>query len=178
MDKASFKPVGSVLSSYMDETLAAKAGKVSSFFKSWRNIAGARLCDHSRVVEVEKGIVIVEAEHPSWIQLLQMRQEEMLISMQKGWPELQIRGIAFRLPREGRSAVTGGSDAETAEDIRAADKQAEALRQGEALQDEPLAPPKTRPIRDEKLASALERLRKTIRERGKDAGRPKEDPSA
>jgi len=55
---------------------------------------------HSRVKELERGVLFVEADHPGWIQILQTRQAELLLAIQRRCPKLNIRGIAFRLSRE------------------------------------------------------------------------------
>ena len=54
---------------------------------------------HSQIYELERGILFVEADHPGWIQILQTKQAELLSAVQKRYPELDIRGIAFRLSR-------------------------------------------------------------------------------
>jgi len=55
---------------------------------------------HSRIKELEHGVLFVEADHPGWIQILQTRQAELLLAVQRRCPRLDIRGIAFRLSRE------------------------------------------------------------------------------
>ena len=55
---------------------------------------------HSRIRELERGVLLVEADHPGWIQILQTKQRELLSAVQRRYPELNIRGIAFRLSRE------------------------------------------------------------------------------
>ena len=55
---------------------------------------------HSRIKELERGMLIVEADHPGWIQILQTKQSELLQVIQHKCPKLDIRGIAFRLSRE------------------------------------------------------------------------------
>jgi hypothetical protein len=55
---------------------------------------------HSRIKELERGVLIVEADHPGWIQILQTKQAELLQAIQYRYPKQDIRGIAFRLSRE------------------------------------------------------------------------------
>ena len=55
---------------------------------------------HSRIKELEHGVLFVEVDHPGWIQILQTRQAELLLAVQRLCPKLDIRGIAFRLSRE------------------------------------------------------------------------------
>jgi hypothetical protein len=45
-------------------------------------------------------VLIVEADHPGWIQILQTKQAELLLAVQRQCPRLDIRGIAFRLSRK------------------------------------------------------------------------------
>ena len=164
MDRPGYKPAGNILSSFFEENLSAKAGKVSEFFKSWRGIAGERLSSHSRIAEVENGIVIVEADHPSWIQLLQMRQEEMLGAIERGWPELAIRGIAFRLRRDAPAGKPGAQGASAQPHNPARRPVVES--EDETPQRE--KPPRERaPIKDSRLARALDKLKETIAEQRK-----------
>ena len=55
---------------------------------------------HSAIRELERGVLLVEADHPGWVQILQTKQAELLSAVQRRYPELGIRGIAFRLSRE------------------------------------------------------------------------------
>ena len=58
------------------------------------------LAVHSRVTELEKGILMVEADHPGWIQILKTKKAELLSLVKKQYPELEIAGINFRLNRK------------------------------------------------------------------------------
>ena len=59
---------------------------------------------HSRIYEMERGILLVEADHPGWIMVLQTKQADLLSAVQKKYPELDVRGIAFRLSKGSFSA--------------------------------------------------------------------------
>ena len=54
---------------------------------------------HSQIRELENGVLLIEADHPGWIQILQTKQGELLSAVQRRYPVLGIRGIAFRLSR-------------------------------------------------------------------------------
>jgi len=60
---------------------------------------------HSRIRELERGILLIETDHPGWIQILQTKQGALLLAVQRHYPELKIRGIAFRLNREPFSST-------------------------------------------------------------------------
>jgi len=55
---------------------------------------------HSRVKELERGILLIEADHPGWVQILQTKQGGLLSAVQRRYPELNIRSITFNLSRE------------------------------------------------------------------------------
>jgi len=100
MDDSRVKDIGSLLRAFFDEDKVRKGSQYVEFFSSWKSIVGPREASHSRVAEIEKGILVIEAEHPGWIQLLQLRQSSILATVQARFPELGLRGIAFRLQKD------------------------------------------------------------------------------
>jgi hypothetical protein len=100
MGGSGIKDVSSLLSAFFDGETAKAAARAAGFFGGWAQIVGERLAAHSRISEIERGIVIVEAEHPGWIQVLQLRQSDILESLRQRFPELGLRAIVFRLAAE------------------------------------------------------------------------------
>ena len=100
MDDSRVKDIGSLLRAFFDEDKVRQGNQYVEFFSSWKSIVGPREASHSRVAEIEKGILVIEAEHPGWIQLLQLRQSAILAIVQTRFPELGLRGIAFRLQKD------------------------------------------------------------------------------
>lgn len=101
MDDFRARKASELLGSILTPQTAAAVQGWSNFFGSWGKVAGPNIASHSRPVDVRNGIVFVEAEHPGWIQLLQMNQHRILEKLRSGFPELGISGIAFRLARDG-----------------------------------------------------------------------------
>jgi hypothetical protein len=97
MGDSRIKDISTLLSSFFDVNKLNQGERYSSFFSSWPRVVGPRLAAHSRVADVEKGLLIVEADHPGWIQLLQIRQSSILEDVSRQYPELGLRGILFRL---------------------------------------------------------------------------------
>jgi hypothetical protein len=112
MGDSRIKDVSSLLSSFFDEGKLRQGEKYSGFFSSWPALVGSRLAAHSRVVDIEKGLLVVEAEHPGWLQLLQIRQSGILSEATRRYPELGLRGIVFRLSGQGRARVAGARQSE------------------------------------------------------------------
>jgi hypothetical protein len=97
MGDSRIKDISSLLASFFDEEKLRRGEQYNDFFTSWPHIVGVRLAAHSHVADVDKGLLIVEAEHPGWIQLLQLRQSNILNEVAHRFPELELTGIVFRL---------------------------------------------------------------------------------
>ena len=54
---------------------------------------------HSRIRELERGVLLVEADHPGWVQILQTKQGELLSAARRMHPDMDIQAIAFMLSR-------------------------------------------------------------------------------
>jgi hypothetical protein len=101
MDDSRVRKASDLLGALLSPAVRDKADAWTRFSGFWKNAAGENLAAHSRVADVRNGIVFVEAEHPGWIQLLQMRQDTILDAVAGTFPELGISGIAFRLAKDG-----------------------------------------------------------------------------
>lgn len=91
------KKAGDILSDYMRNFHTNIENGYSSVFKSWSKIAGEDMVSHSFVKDLTNGILLIEADHPGWIQLLQMRKKTILKNIHKFYPELDIINIRFIL---------------------------------------------------------------------------------
>ena len=101
MEDSRIKDVSSLLSSFFNADKLRQGERFAEFFASWSSLVGARLAAHSRVADIDKGLLVIEAEHPGWIQLLQLRQARILEDVVRRYPELALRGIAFKLSGQG-----------------------------------------------------------------------------
>ena len=108
------KKAGDLLFGFFDEHTVETAGRLSQFFSSWDAVTWEQrifsAAGHSRIVELERNVILIEADHPGWIQILQTKQEGLLASFQRRFPSLAITGISFRLSRfpiPARSLVSG-----------------------------------------------------------------------
>ena len=68
-----------------------------SLFSAWTKIAGVNEGSHSRIEEIENGVVLVKVDHPGWLQKLEIKHKSLLKNLQKNYPELSIRDIRFIL---------------------------------------------------------------------------------
>ena len=113
------KTAGDILSALFDERFVKKAHGYSKFFDSWKDITEkngiASAADHSRIKDLDKGIVLIETDHPGWKQIIQTKQSKLLNDFRIRFPQLDISGISLILgnqdsdsqksPQEWQSAV-------------------------------------------------------------------------
>ena len=58
---------------------------------------GERLAANTHVVDLKNGVLIIEADHPGWIQYLKFYQKFIIKGLQMENPNLKINSFAFRL---------------------------------------------------------------------------------
>ena len=109
MADSNFKSVSDLLSSFFDQEMVKKGGAQAGFGRAWKTIAGPPLGEHSRPGDIRHGILLVEVEHQGWMQLLQFEQDRILAEIQRRFPELEIRGIGFRLAKDFPAPIAAGA---------------------------------------------------------------------
>ena len=109
----------------------ARAGFVAGapearIYQVWDAILGADLAGRARLRDIDRGRLLVEVDHPAWMQLVQMRQRQILRRVQRRFPELGITRMHLVVSRavpeaDSRSAPTAAARraARTAARIRA-----------------------------------------------------------
>ena len=99
------KTAGDILSALFDEQFMKKAQGVSKLFDSWADITEkngiAAAASHSRIKDLDRGILLVEMDHPGWKQLIQTKQSKLLNDFRRRFPELEISGISLMLGSGG-----------------------------------------------------------------------------
>jgi hypothetical protein len=161
------KRAGELLSVFFDEKLLKKARNYSDLFSSWTRIterAGiAAAAGYSRLKEFERGVILIEADHPGWVQILRNKEQGLLKNIRRLFPELDIRGISFMLSRNfpapgGEEKPEGGAG--TTDPVSAGKTEAAF----EAPESAPKAGTYER-IKDQQFKDALKRLEQTVRKR-------------
>jgi len=99
------KTAGDVLSSLFGEGFVKKARGYSKLFDSWTDITAkngiAAAAAHSRIKDLNNGILLVEMDHPGWKQILQTKQSKLLNDFRIRFPEMNIVGISLMLGKPG-----------------------------------------------------------------------------
>jgi predicted nucleic acid-binding Zn ribbon protein len=98
------RKVGDVLRDFLKERGWPAEDPYGPLFRGWEDIAGPELGTRSRVVEVEDGVIVVEVEHPGWLQMLQLKKRSLLEAARKAVPLCKIADIRGRMAgRDGRA---------------------------------------------------------------------------
>jgi hypothetical protein len=117
------KRAGEVLSALFDERLMKKAQGYSRLFAYWNDAVRkngiAAAADHSRIRELENGVLQIEADHPGWIQILQTKEILILEDFCRAFPGMGISGISLMLSRNRPESAgeTGAADETEAETV-------------------------------------------------------------
>jgi hypothetical protein len=124
------KKADEILSAFFRMYNMEDGAEYVSFFESWQEIVGVDLASHSRVADIHNGAAIVEMDHPGWMQMFQMKEQQILREIQKRFPDLGITRLSLRLvdeatwerragprkPAQGAADPGAGADAATAPD--------------------------------------------------------------
>jgi len=99
------RKIGDVLRDFLKERGWPSEDPYARLFRGWEEIAGPDLGVRSRVVEVENGVVMVEVDHPGWLQMLQLRKKALLEAARKAVPGARVDDLRGRTSRP-RSPLT------------------------------------------------------------------------
>jgi len=160
------KTAGEILSALFDEGFVKKAQGYSKFFDSWTDITAkngiAAAAAHSRIKDLDRGIVLVETDHPGWKQIIQTKQTKLLNDFRVRFPEMDISGISLILG-------SGESRPEEETEIETVESQTE---QNRVIEEPPVQTAESAAqgydaIEDEDFKEKLKKLGQTIAEREK-----------
>ena len=77
--------------------LIEKGSNYSSLFKGWGGIVGPPLMDHSRIIDIKNAILLIEVDHPGWLQILHFKKRLFLKKLKGRYPELDIKDLHARV---------------------------------------------------------------------------------
>ncbi len=154
------RKVDDLLQQFLDRIGRSDGAPYIGLFRGWRQIVGDRIADHAEPVDIRGSALIVEADHPGWVQMVMMSQARILRQLKARYPELAITGLHIRVAGDRAAAQSNAG--------RAADTDSgEGLDQGPPP---PLMPPSAderqalERIDDSDLRGTLDRLRQALDE--------------
>ncbi|MCL2480660.1 MAG: DUF721 domain-containing protein [Spirochaetaceae bacterium] len=92
------KKAGDLLKEFFDK-MGIPAKKIDTIYSCWNEIAGKEIAENTRVIDIKKEEISVEADHPGWIQIINLRKEQILKNINEKFPEKKIIEIKVILKR-------------------------------------------------------------------------------
>jgi hypothetical protein len=91
------KKAAEILARVLDEKNRKLAQTYSTIFGDWEQIVGDSLAEHSRIYEIANKSLFIEVDHPGWMQLLLMKKPQILRTMKRKVPVLDIKDIRVKV---------------------------------------------------------------------------------
>ena len=127
---------------------------------NWQSLVGLDIAAHSEPLDVKRNALVVGVDHPGWMQLLQMREQELLERLRSEYPELAISSLQMKL-QTGQMKLQSG---------RESSRETETVQRSKSGR-MPRGKPQYNPspgldsIDDEELRERIKRLGRMIAER-------------
>lgn len=84
-------PIKDVLTQFMDSLDYSEYEKEQKIENTWEKMAGSKIASHSKIKEIKNETLIIEVDHPGWIQYILFEKDKILKTINKKFPELNIR---------------------------------------------------------------------------------------
>ena len=91
--------VGDLLREFLETRGWASGDPYTPLFTGWKEVAGPALADHSRLADVDDGVLVVDVDHPGWMQMLALRRQAVLEAARRAAPKAHITGLRGRIGR-------------------------------------------------------------------------------
>ena len=102
---SSAKKASELIKALVDGMDVDHGGEYYSLFTGWERTVGTDIAAHSRVKEIEKGVIIIAVDHPGWAQMIQLQKKKILFSCRKQYPELNIKEMRVILDSENNTRL-------------------------------------------------------------------------
>jgi len=91
------KKIGDILREYLREKGWQEGNPYDPLFHEWQKIAGPALAAHARLVDVQNNMLLIEVDHPGWLQMLQLRKKGLLEAARRTAPLVSLVDIKVRV---------------------------------------------------------------------------------
>ena len=147
---------GEILDSFFRRNNISGGRNYVAFYRSWEQIVGQDLASHTNLTEIRNNAVCVEVDHPAWMQMVQLRQADILKAIQTRFPALEVRSLQLRLVESlgSPAAIAAAAPAQPPVERAASPPAPPSADEQQALER----------IQSEGLRSSLQRLRDAIRD--------------
>ena len=103
-----YRKVDEIISNIFENISTDKMNDNLNMISSWKSVLlsinsrtnkniGNLLVSHTKVIDLKNGVLLIETDHPGYIQTLQMYNSYILKGLKQKVPELEIKTLSFRL---------------------------------------------------------------------------------
>lgn len=113
-DKTNFVSGAQIVSAFFENIENQKIENSSKILVAWKKTVqkisgnGEQLFDHSRIVDLKNGILLVETDHPAWSQMLQLHKKFILTGLNRICADTKIETLAFRVRGNNATLADAG----------------------------------------------------------------------
>ena len=68
-----------------------------TIFEVWPELVGEEAADHLKIQDIKGKTLLLEADHPGWVQMAQLRKKEILEKIKGRFPDKYIDNIKISL---------------------------------------------------------------------------------
>lgn len=111
-----------------------KIEKYNSIFDQWESIAGERIASQSKVRDIVNDTLIIEVYHPGWKQLLQVKQNWIIMKINKLYPNIGIKELKIVITTRPRKNIPVYREKKPVVEETVGDKNEEQNEEGNELE--------------------------------------------
>jgi len=89
---------------------SSKMQNANKIFNAWKSTllsiknnvnpdCGQNMLDHSNILDIQNKTMIIEVDHPGWMQMFETYKKYILRGMEMKIPEVNIKSISYKLKR-------------------------------------------------------------------------------
>ncbi|MCR5217670.1 DciA family protein [Treponema sp.] len=101
-------PVMDLINQTFNNISVCDVKNASNMFSVWNKVLnrikgkinpneGKNMASHSRIIDLKNGVLLVEADHPGWIELLQLHKNYILTGLKMEIKDIEINSMAIKL---------------------------------------------------------------------------------
>ena len=103
-----YRKIDEIISNIFENISTDKMNDNLNMISSWKSVLmsinsrtnkniGNLLVSHTKVIDLKNGVLLIETDHPGYIQTLQMYNSYILKGLKQKVTELEINSLSFRL---------------------------------------------------------------------------------
>jgi len=105
-----FKKASDVVNALFSGLNTQSMETANSIVRGWKETVGDKIASHSKIIDVNKGNLIVDVDHPGWSQQILLRKKQIIKVLSTNFPDLNIRNIILRVVSEGMTPYVQTSE--------------------------------------------------------------------